>query len=86
MGLVSVDSVSGCDLRALVDECATEGLAVEMYRFRPSSEAVEIAEMVYVPSTGLAGVAWGADADWLDAATAQDAVAMWLDEHGPVEG
>ena len=36
------------------------------------------AEMIFFPDTGRAGIAWGGDADWFDADSAEEAAELWV--------
>jgi hypothetical protein len=64
-----VEKLSALDLIA---EASTLNTPYEMWRYGAyNAEAIEI---LWVPSVGRAGIAWGADAQWTDADSVEDAV------------
>jgi len=66
--LLRVEQLSSCDLR----EEARGIEDSEMWKTDEyNSEQIEI---LWLPSTQRAGIAWGADADWTDAISPEDAL------------
>jgi hypothetical protein len=40
----------------------------------------EAAQVLFIPSIGRAGVAWGADAQWTDALTLEEAISRFIED------
>lgn len=57
-----------------------EGLKLAFVTFldEEGSANVEKAQVAFFPSTNRAGISWGADADWTDASSIEDAVERYL--------
>lgn len=78
--------VTSTDLRAEVNALADtdtrmEAYSVTLYGDNGYGELVPLAqraEVLYVPEANRIGIAWGADADWLDADSIEGGIARWL--------
>ena len=71
-------AVTACDLRGEIDLAAENGSDVETYLLIALDDAgyrkSVAGQMLWFPGIGRAGITWGADADWTDADSPEDAV------------
>lgn len=71
--MVHVAALSSISLTKEMATLDAQGVAYEAYRMLPEGTS-EWLEILYVPSIDRAGLAWGADAQWTDAESPEDAV------------
>ena len=74
------DHLTASDLEREATRLAREG--VEVRRYRAGDVDEERVQILYIPRTNRAGVAWGADARWTDATGPRDALERFLGAHG----
>ena len=71
-----------CDLAHERDQMDRDGTPSDVYTILLYDERgyqlnCELPVMLYVQGEGRAGIAWGADADWTDADSPEDAARRW---------
>lgn len=71
------DEISATDLRGGIAQAAANGDRSEAARVTVDGHA-EVIEVLYLPATQRAGLAWGADADWTDAESLEEGVQRFL--------
>lgn len=70
--LIQVEELSSVDLREEAEQCKRNGYTVECWVAGAYNEPS--IEVLWLPEYGSAGVAWGSDAVWIDAASVDDAL------------
>lgn len=74
----TVEALSATDLREEAEAILARGEGpVEAARVRIEGEPEHI-DVLYLPEVGRAGLAWGADADWTDCDSLEDAIRRYL--------
>ena len=71
-----VDDIGPLDLRAEATHLTAAGEPWECWVAGKYNE--EAITVLYVPAVGRAGIAWGADAQWTDATSVQDALERYF--------
>jgi hypothetical protein len=75
---LTVDQLSATDLRQEAADIVARGDGpVQVATVQVEGET-EIIEVLYAPEIGRAGLAWGADADWTDCESIEDAIERFL--------
>lgn len=70
-------AIRSIDLRHEADELNQKQVGWEYARYLIDGEATAV-DVLFVPSADRAGVAWGADADWTDASSLDDAIERYF--------
>ncbi len=74
-------NLTSVDLRHEAELLLLQGTACEAYHGAVSlprgGTHAEAVEALYVPGCGRIGIAWGADADWCDADSAEAGIREW---------
>jgi hypothetical protein len=73
---VNPEDINATDLRQECKEAETAGEPLAPYRLW-KQESAECAWMVFFPGASRAGISWGADAQWTDAKSPEEAVRRW---------
>ena len=70
------DSLTALDLNEEIRRADADGEPYETYILRLHDGGTEQsdAQLLYFPGAGRAGIAWGGDADWMDADSPDEAV------------
>jgi hypothetical protein len=76
-----VDDIGPLDLRAEATHLTAAGESWECWQ-EAQKYNEETITVLYVPEVGRAGIAWGADAQWTDATSVQDALERYLGVDG----
>lgn len=77
--ITPVQSVSYIDLAEETEKATVNGETVELFRVEIVNEDGYVdpvaGAMAWFPASGRAGLAWGGDADWVDATSPENAIA-----------
>lgn len=80
----ATQNLTATDLAQVAADAKTRGEEVQTASFEVAEDEnfetaqAERGDVLYIPSVGRAGIAWGADADWTDADSIEDAIERYL--------
>lgn len=70
--------ITATDLKAEIANMTSEHPGIEIETANVIvGDSAERAQVIFIPAFGRAGIAWGADAEWTDASSLQQAVTLW---------
>ena len=80
MDEIEIDGLTSTDLQheAALADGVLHAYRVTIWDEEGIEPLTETADALWVPDTGRMGIAWGADAEWVDALDPEDGMRRWM--------